>query len=77
MSWDPGRYLVFQEERERPALDLLARIPEGVFRAVDPMGFFFIILGSCDQFFSRRGTMAHVFGVDDVSEEVSAAICRR
>ena len=43
---------------------------EGVFRAVDPMGFFFIILGSCDQFFSRRGKMAHVFGVDDISEEV-------
>ena len=27
-SWEPGRYLSFADERQRPALDLVARIPD-------------------------------------------------
>jgi trans-aconitate 2-methyltransferase len=27
MSWDPGRYLQYEDARLRPALELLARVP--------------------------------------------------
>ena len=69
MSWDPGRYLVFQEERERPALDLLARIPEGVFRAVD-LG---CGPGNSTELVLRRFPGAAVLGVDSSSEMIETA----
>ena len=69
MSWDPGRYLVFQEERERPALDLLARIPEGVFRAVD-LG---CGPGNSTELVQRRFPGAAVLGVDSSSEMIETA----
>jgi trans-aconitate 2-methyltransferase len=69
MSWDPGRYLVFQEERERPALDLLARIPEGVFRAVD-LG---CGPGNSTELLQRRFPGAAVLGVDSSSEMIETA----
>jgi TetR/AcrR family transcriptional regulator len=48
--------------------DLLQRGQnEGVFREVDPMNFYFLILGSCDHFFSRRSALEHVFGIAHVT----------
>ena len=69
MSWDPGRYLTFREERERPALDLLARIPEGVSRAVD-LG---CGPGNSTELVLRRFPGAAVLGVDSSPEMIETA----
>lgn len=42
----------------------------GVFQAVDPVNFHFILLGSCDYFFSRQGTLVHVFGIEEITSEI-------
>ncbi|PWR21949.1 methyltransferase domain-containing protein [Zavarzinia compransoris] len=37
-SWDPGQYARFADHRLRPAADLVARLPEGGFRAGIDLG---------------------------------------
>jgi trans-aconitate 2-methyltransferase len=37
-SWKPRDYLTFADQRRRPALDLIARIPDGDRRAIADLG---------------------------------------
>ncbi len=42
---------------------------EGVFRAVDPADFYFMVTGACDHLFARRGLSRHGPAGDDVDDE--------
>ncbi len=60
-EWDPGQYLRFSDERLRPALDLLARVPpERPARVVD-LG---CGAGNVTAILKRRFPDAEVIGVD-------------
>lgn len=43
-------------------------IKAGHFRPVDPMLFYFHLVGACDQFFYGRYQLEHVFGLTEISE---------
>lgn len=45
-------------------------VREGVFRQVSPVDFYFMVVGACDHLFARRGALAHVFGITEVSEDL-------
>lgn len=51
-------------------------VREGVFRPMEPIEFFFIVVGSCDHFFSRRSAMAHLFGVDEINADLKNSYSR-
>jgi TetR/AcrR family transcriptional regulator len=42
-------------------------VASGRFRKVDPMLFYFHIIGACDQLFYGRYILQHGFGIDDIS----------
>lgn len=70
MTWDSSRYELFHDERARPFLDLLGRVPnQGVARAVD--------LGCGSGKLTRRILLrwpeAEVTGVDSSAEMLGAA----
>lgn len=61
MSWDPAQYLAFADQRLRPAIDLLQRVPlERPARIVD-LG---CGAGNVTQVLRRRWPDAHLTGVD-------------
>ncbi|WP_158969684.1 TetR family transcriptional regulator [Chachezhania sediminis] len=43
---------------------------EGVFRDIDPMAFYFLLVGACDHLFARRSALSAAFGIDRVSPEL-------
>lgn len=45
-------------------------VEEGVFRAVDPLMFYFSATGAADRFFSARLVLHHSFGQDALTEEL-------
>lgn len=45
-------------------------VAEGIFRPIDPMCFYFIIVGACEHMFARRCALQHVFGVDAITDEI-------
>ena len=45
-------------------------VAEGVFRRVDPMHFYFILVGACDHIVARRKALQHVFAVEDLTDEL-------
>lgn len=51
-------------------------IAEGTFRVVDPMYFYFMIVGACDHMFARRCALRHVFGVDEITDEIRRGYSR-
>lgn len=62
---------VIAEEFSRPLADAQAAIlaegvREGVFREVDPMLFYFSLIGACDHLFYGRYSLQHVFGVEGI-----------
>jgi trans-aconitate 2-methyltransferase len=61
MSWDPTRYLQYEDARLRPALDLLARIPLASPRQVVDLG---CGAGNVAQWLARRWPESRVLGVD-------------
>lgn len=61
MPWDPGRYLKFAAPRERPALDLLARIPAGNPGRVYDLG---CGTGNTTRLLQQRWPRARITGVD-------------
>jgi trans-aconitate 2-methyltransferase len=73
MSWSAAQYLAFEEERTRPARDLLAAVPaEGVALAIDigcgP--------GNSTELLSGRFPSARVIGIDTSADMVAAARAR-
>lgn len=61
------------QEFSKPVADAQKRILEegiatGIFRPVDPMLFYFHIVGACDQLFFGRYQLEHVFGTMSISD---------
>lgn len=48
-------------------------LASGEFRAVDPMFFYYHVIGACDHLFYGRYSMKHSFGVKEISETVKRA----
>ena len=48
-------------------------IDSGRFRYVEPMHFYYAVVGACDQFFFGRKTLKYAFGVDEISPEIREA----
>ncbi len=61
MSWDPNRYLQYEDARLRPALDLLARVPADAPARVVDLG---CGAGNVAQYLARRWPAARIEGVD-------------
>jgi trans-aconitate 2-methyltransferase len=60
-TWDPNQYLKFSDERVRPALDLLARVPLESARLVIDLG---CGTGNMTTILKHRFAAADVLGVD-------------
>lgn len=59
----------------KPIVDFQKEILEegaaaGVFRVVDPMYFYFLIVGACEHMFARRGALRRVFGIDTITDDI-------
>jgi trans-aconitate 2-methyltransferase len=70
MPWDPGQYLKFAAPRERPALDLLARIPVGNPGRVYDLG---CGSGNTTRLLRQRWPKARITGVDSSPEMLAEA----
>lgn len=70
MSWDPSQYLKFGNERLRPALDLLARVPLDAPQKVVDLG---CGAGNVTQFIAQRWPLAEVSGVDSSADMLAKA----
>jgi trans-aconitate 2-methyltransferase len=70
MGWDPGQYLKFSEERLRPALDLLARVPAPEPKRVVDLG---CGTGATVPVLRARWPDATVVGVDSSPEMLAKA----
>ena len=68
MTWDPAQYLKFADERARPAVDLLARVPHAAPRTVYDLG---AGAGNVTRLLRLRWPEAFITGVD-ASEEMLA-----
>lgn len=44
-------------------------VASGRFRQIDPLHFYFHVVGASDQFFHGRYQMRHIFGVDELDED--------
>ena len=75
LSTDPETSKVVAEKISRPLVEaqrvLLEQGAEaGEFKPVDPMMFYFIILGACDHLFFGRHIMKLAFGVDAIDDAI-------
>lgn len=70
MAWDPKTYLVFGEERTRPARELLARIEKESPRRVVDLG---CGPGNSTALLAARWPDAELEGVDNSTEMLEAA----
>src|SRR5690349_10708893 len=70
MPWDPSQYLKFATPRERPALDLLARVPTGNPGRVYDLG---CGSGNTTRLLQQRWPRARITGVDSSSEMLAEA----
>jgi trans-aconitate 2-methyltransferase len=61
VTWDPSRYLDFEDDRRRPALELLARIPPAAADQVWDLG---CGTGSVTPYLAQRWPRASIFGLD-------------
>jgi trans-aconitate 2-methyltransferase len=69
-TWDPGQYLRFQDDRLRPALDLLARIPLAAPQTVFDLG---CGPGNITRLLAERWPEAEVTGIDSSADMLSRA----
>ncbi len=46
---------------------------EGVFRRIDPMLFYFSLIGMCDHLFIGRHSLKYAFGVEDIDDDLRKA----
>ena len=65
MAWDPGQYLRFAGHRLRPALDLIARIPDDEIATVVDLG---CGPGNVTKFLAERWPDAELTGIDSSPE---------
>ena len=70
MSWNPQRYLEFEDHRLRPAIDLLARVPSDAPRSVVDLG---CGAGNVTRLLARRWPDAAIVGVDNSAPMLSKA----
>jgi trans-aconitate 2-methyltransferase len=70
VPWDPEQYLRFAEERARPFLDLLARVPDLPVRHAADLG---CGTGALTRRLLRRWPEAHVWAVDSSPEMLARA----
>lgn len=75
LSTDPETSKVVAEKISKPLVEaqrvLLEQGAEaGEFKPVDPMMFYFIILGACDHLFFGRHIMKLAFGVDAIDDAI-------
>jgi len=59
----------------KPLVDCQSRIldegvAQGVFRKVDPMFFYYSIVGACDHIFFGRYSRKYVYGVDEITRNM-------
>lgn len=68
---------IFLEPIAKFHRDLLARgLEDGVFCKVDPVDFYFILVGACDHFFARRSVLKDIFGIDAIDESIKSRYSR-
>ena len=70
MTWQPERYLAFADQRTRPALDLLARVPLAHPARVADLG---CGPGNSTALLAQRWPEAAVIGVDSSPEMLAQA----
>lgn len=70
MTWNPQQYLQFEEERLRPALDLLARVPIASPRTIVDLG---CGAGNVTRVLAQRWPDAQIVGVDNSAEMLATA----
>jgi len=61
MGWDPSQYLAYGDERSRPAMDLLARVPTAMPRLVADLG---CGPGNSTALLAQRWPCSRLIGVD-------------
>ncbi len=69
-AWDPDRYLQYADERGRPFVDLLARVPAETPRVVVDLG---CGPGNLTALLADRWPRADVTGIDSSAEMIAAA----
>jgi trans-aconitate 2-methyltransferase len=69
MTWDPQQYLQFEDQRLRPAIDLLARVPSAAPQRIVDLG---CGTGNVTRLLAQRWPDAQITGVDN-----SAAMLER
>jgi trans-aconitate 2-methyltransferase len=69
-SWDPSQYLKFADHRLRPALDLLARVPQGEHRVIWDLG---CGPGNITEIIHQRWPEARVTGLDNSPDMLKQA----
>ena len=70
MTWNPERYLVFGDQRTRPAIDLLARVPLAAAARIADLG---CGPGNATRLLLERWPEARVTGVDSSSDMLRKA----
>jgi trans-aconitate 2-methyltransferase len=70
LTWDPARYLTFGDQRARPALDLLARVPLANAARVADLG---CGPGNSTTLLAERWPDAAIIGVDSSPEMLAKA----
>jgi trans-aconitate 2-methyltransferase len=70
MSWDPAQYLKYANERLRPALDLLARLPVEAPQTVVDLG---CGTGNVARILAARWPRARIVGVDNSAQMLAVA----
>lgn len=66
---------IIAEEFARPLVEAQTAIlseghEAGLFRETDPLLFYFHLVGACDYLFFGRATLDHVFGVQEVTQDL-------
>jgi AcrR family transcriptional regulator len=48
-------------------------VDSGQFKSIDPMMFYFIVMGACDQLFFGQHVLNHAFGIAKIDEDLRRA----